>query len=1084
MALAAWVATLLGLTAPASAQTTRGVIVEQVSPPRPPATRPASPPPVRPLTTRPAPAGGAPTSPRAATPPAVQADSPPTRSASPATTVSPPAPPPPAPPPLPPLPLRAEYIPDPSAGPLLPDDVGTGDVIMRGRYARQWQQEDGTWVVVFNGGFQLDFGQRRLNADDAVVWIARRELDPAAAPSGATARPTTVYELTVHLSGRARVRETAGTTIEDDRLLVSNIRTTGTIEKFHDAHSPEVMEDSQLYQQALADRRRIEGDLPPETPDMPVAVRSPAEAPRRRPPRLITYRFGNMEPAQTAATEPVQVMTGGVYFAQTGGPLDPAVEIRANSAVVFLAQVRGAAFLDELAEPEDEPQAAAPAPPQQRPAGIEGGETAPRAAPRVEEPEPAEAGPLATLGRQQNIRAVYLEGDVVLTVGNRFVRASRLYYDFEQERALILDGVVRAELPERDVPLYVRAREIRQLSAREFAASNARVSTSEFYTPHYHIGAERVYIQDRSQLDERGRPTGAMAGTYELENTTFNIGGVPIAWWPYSRGDYTTSETLIRSFRLAHDDDFGTQINTRWYLFQLLGLGAPPGYDATLRADWFTDRGPAVGIDMDYLREDYFGLWRSYYIHDDGEDSLGPLRDNKPDTKDRGRVLWRHRHYLPEDWEATIELSYISDPGFLEEYEKNEWFEDKEQETVLYLKRAREVDAISLLANWRLLDFVTQTERLPELAYRRIGDTFASPLILYNESRVGWVRYRPDDRHLFDERFFSNEGGTHSLLRADLREEAELPIKLPGWAIVPFATGRGTYWEHQPLDEGSLGRGFGLLGVRGSTWLARVYDDIRSELLDINRIRHIVQPYFGAWWAAGNVDSREITPFTEGIETIDDFYGGVVGVKQTWETKRGALGRERTAELAVLTLEAGAFGDAEAQREYSNGYTNLFRPEDSRARNYISGDLRYRLSDTTSLLYDFNIDTNDWTADRHNISIAVERLPRLAYVFGHRYAHDIDMNLIGGGYNYQLTEKHLTALRVWYDLESGRLGEITFAYVRKLPRWYFGVTVEVDRVEDNVSFGISAWPEGIPEWTIGPRKFTGLAESAAIRPRP
>ena len=176
----------------------------------------------------------------------------------------------------------------------------------------------------------------------------------------------------------------------------------------------------------------------------------------------------------------------------------------------------------------------------------------------------------------------------------------------------------------------------------------------------------------------------------------------------------------------------------------------------------------------------------------------------------------------------------------------------------------------------------------------------------------------------------------------------------------------------------------------------------------------------------------------------------------------------------------GFFGDR--QDEPSNGYANPIRPEDSRTRNYIAGDLIYRMSDTTSLLYDFNIDVNDWSFDRHNVSLAIERLPRLAYIFGYRHAGDIDLDLLGGGFNYRLNEKHITAFRVWYDVDRGNLGEVAISYIRKLPRWYFAVNFEVDEVFDDVKVSVSLWPEGIPEWTLGSRRFTGLSTTTGIKP--
>lgn len=955
---------------------------------------------------------------------------------------------------------------------LLPDLISELDVEMRARYAWQWREPDGTCVVVFKGEFRMDMGRRRLSSNEAVVWIEPRRTTP---------QGRKYYELTVYLSESAEIRELAGTVIGDNALLVSNLRTFGRVVKQHDAHAPESQADSDLYQRATEARAKYAAGYvePPEEQAGMEVTRPDAQPEPPREHQPVHYWAGVLSSAVTPGGETVQVASKRVYVTQAGNPERPSIEIIADYAVIFLKQDALGTVLGATSRPAETKAAS----------GQRSGEQEHEAPPSdqqplPEPPEQRDATGLVSLTRQAGIgevvRGVYLEGDVMLSLGDRFVRASRLYYDFERSRALILDAVFRAEIPERGIPLYVRADEIRQLSEREFAARHARVSTSEFYTPHYHIGAEQVYLRDRTSRDASGEPAGTVTGSYELRNTTLNVGGVPIVWWPYSKGDLKTSETLIRHFRTSYSDDNGVELETAWYLFNLLGVGPPRGFDATFHMDYLSRRGPGLGVDTDYQREDYFGLARSYYIYDDGEDNLGPLRDNTPDDQNRGRVLWRHRHYLPNDWEATHEISYASDPGFLEEYEKSEWFEGKEQETSLYLKRARDTEAISILANWRLLDFVTQTEHLPDVNYRRIGDTWLSPVVLYHESHGGAVRYQPDDRRFLDERPFRNNGLTDVTLRMGLRQEAELPLKLPGLNIVPFASGRGDYWDGQPLDTGGLWRGFGLYGVRGGAYLARVFDDVHSELLDIDRIRHIIQPHFVAWWAHSNARSTIITPFDEGIETIDDFYGFAGGVRQTWQTKRGGEDQQRTVDLLTFDLEAGFFGDR--QDEPSNGYANPIRPEDSRTRNYIAGDLIYRTSDTTSLLYDFNVDINDWSFDRHNVSLAIERLPRLAYIFGYRHAGDIDLDLLGGGFNYRLNEKHITAFRIWYDVDRGNLGELALSYIRKLPRWYFSVNFEVDEVFDDIKVSISLWPEGIPEWTLGSRRFTGLSTTTGIKP--
>lgn len=963
--------------------------------------------------------------------------------------------------------VRAQF--DFSDEPLLSQPVSDRDVDLRGRWVRQWRDDAGDAVLLFDGGFELNFAGRRLSSESAVVWIR-----PHVSAERGRNVGRTYQELTVYLSGRAEVREPAGTVTTDTVLLVRGLRTFGRVVKLQQAYAPEPLTDSPLYAQAVRDRAALAaaaGD-PGRAPDV-FRPDDPGLA-VREPSRVIRYRLPNIEPALTPGDTPqrVFVATGGVYFAQDGGPNAPLLEIRADHAVVFPAAGSGALVGAALSAPLDDNAAPADTPP----------------VPPVRDGVPDAPGALLGLGAagdsRGQIEVVYLEGDVVLSLGDRFIRAERLVYDFARSRALILDAVFRAELPDRGIPLYLRAAELRQLSATEFSAENARVSTSEFYTPTYHIGAEHVYLRDATERDAEGRATGPLAAEYEMRDTTVNIDGQPIFWWPYSKGRLEATETMLRRIRTGYSSDRGYEFQSAWFLYNLLGVTAPEGYDATLLLDYFSERGPGVGMDFDYETPDYYGLVRTYFIHDQGEDSLGPARRDErvPSSPTRGRALFRHRHYLPYDWELTLEGSYVSDPNFLEEYRRSEWFEGKEQETAIYLKRAKGNEALTFLSNWRLNDFQTQTEHLPEAAYRRIGDTFLNPLVLYHESRIGMVRWRPDERHDIRERLLGRPRPSDATFRVDARQEAELPLKLGALNLVPFASVRGTFWDGQDNGQATSWRGLAAYGIRGSTSFSRVYEEVESELLDIHRLRHIIKPDFAVWWGHSNTRSELYTPFDYGIETIDGFYGMMLGLRQVWQTQRGLPGDRRTVDLLTLNLEFGLFGDTDGREDFSNGYANPFRPENSRTRNYFAGDLMYRLSDSTAFLYDFNFDLNDRSFDRHNASFVVERSPRLAYIFGTRYAGDVELAAVGGGWNYKISEKHLTTTRAWWDVNEGALGEVSITYVRKLPRWYVGVSFEYENVDNDFSVSFSLWPEGVPEWAIGSRRYTSLTESTGIRP--
>ncbi len=933
--------------------------------------------------------------------------------------------------------------------PLLPLRVSPDDITLRARYVRQMRTVDNELALYCSGGVEIQFGSRTMQSNEAIAWITR-VTDP---------NLPTHWRMDVFLAFDAKIIEPGGTVTSGRELFVSDLRSSGELIKLSDSDAADDLSRLPLYVRGQAARTfTAQGGSPSEIlgpnvvrADEVRALRPPS------PPAVIRYVLPDLEPAETPSGETVLTARGGVYFSRSTGETGDLLELRADNGVVFLSTL----------DPDDESQER----------DVSG------------ELETGAAGARWESDLRSGLRAVYLEGDVSLSVGPNFIRAQRIFYDFQTEQALIIDGVFRAWLADRNIPLYLRADEIRRHSPREFSALNAKLTTDEFHTPHYHIGAERVEVFDRTPDVAGAAGRTGFSGTYTLYNATFNVDGAPLLWWPYARGNIDEAETPLRSFSTGWSNEFGASVETDWRLFSLMGVPPPEGYDANLRLDYFSRRGPAVGVDVDYERRNYFGLIRSYYINDAGEDDLGPLRraQNEPDGPNRGRFLLRHKHYLPNNWEANVEFSYLSDPGFLETYERDEWFESKDQETAIYLKRTRGHEALTILTNWRMIEFIDQTEHLPEVTYRRIGDTLPSPvpwmgpLTLYHESRAGVVRRRIDERNFFEFSDYDNTGESGVTSRLDARQEIEAPLKLGPINITPFMTVRGTYWDQQPTGDGGLWRGFTLYGVRGATTLARVYPDVRSELLNIRGIRHVINPDFVVWNAHSTADSDEIWPFDEGVETIDGFYGAGFGVKQIFQTKRGVGEREKVTDLLTLNVEAGFFGDPQ-EDELATGWVNPLEPENSRTRNHVLFETIYRLSDTTTLLYDVNWDLNDRAVDRHNIALAIERSPRLSYVIGLRHAQDIDYTIVGGGVNYKLTEKHTVGTRLWYDIERDELGSLAVTYIRKLPRWYFAVNFETDEVLEDTTITVAVWPEGIPEWTLGSRRFTGLATSTGIRP--
>ncbi len=958
--------------------------------------------------------------------------------------------------------------------PLLPSAISNFSLTANAQLASMFKDEENTDVVHLIGDVLFTFGDHEgqlLRSREAVLWITHQSQD---------GKP--FRRLQILLWREASIKEPGGTFTSGPVLFVT-LNTFGPIRLSVDELATQSPTASSVFREGDRIRKVLEaGTIHRGDQGVPIQVfdilgMTPQEKEPKPRPHITFQSLGEASLTRTPNGARIMTATGRVYLARATPGTEDFFQMQADSVVVFLSgrgdvermrpALSGAAGLGldlELGEVSN---------------GTPAEEH--RQRPNADRNAAARGQRLSSALGDVDVESVYLEGDVILSQGANTIRASRIYYDFQLERAIILDAVVRTVLLERNIPLYVRAAEIRQLSARQLVAADAILTTSEFHTPHYHIGAERVELINRTPLEPSGRPAGIRAGSFAIRNATLNLGGLPIAYWPYLRGNVDTSETAIKSIRTGFSGRFGMELETRWALFDLLGLETPDGFDATLSLEFFSDRGPAAGVDVDYRRDRYFGLLRSYVLSDDGDDFLGRKRETPSQRDVRGRFLLRHRQYLEENWQLSLEVSSISDESFLEEFFESEFDNDKEQETLLYLKKQRDNWAFTALLQSRILDFTTQTERMPDFAFYLAGepvDLVGARTTWFSENRVGFVRYRPAEQGFFDLLREGRTEGSGYVARTDTRQELGLPLDMGPWRFVPFVAVRGTAWDSSP-DSGGVGRALGTLGVRSSAYFTRFYPDAHSRLFDINGIRHIIKSDIVAWVAATNRDPDELFPFDETVEGIAEVDGVMLGVRQRWQTKRGAGATRRTVDILTFDVETGLFNDAKSD-DVTNGYASFSRPLNSISRNFLSSSLIWRMNDRTALLSELNYDLNDGEVDILNVSRAVERPPRFSYILGYRFIEESDSNLLGFDMNYRLSEKHTLALREAFDLQRGRTLDLTVALIRKFPRWFGAVSFALDEAEDDFGVSISIWPEGLPQAALGSRRFTGLATTTRL----
>jgi hypothetical protein len=432
--------------------------------------------------------------------------------------------------------------------------------------------------------------------------------------------------------------------------------------------------------------------------------------------------------------------------------------------------------------------------------------------------------------------------------------------------------------------------------------------------------------------------------------------------------------------------------------------------------DYLSRRGPAAGTSYEYAGKDLFGLTgpysglaKLYGIHDDGTDILGGDRgtfDNHPDW--RGRVLLRHNQTLWDEFTVQGQLSLISDKNFLEQYYKQEFDYDVNNETFLYLREQRDNWAGTLLTKVHLRDWITEDAWLPRADGYLIGQSFFD-LFTYNLwASAGYAQLRPTTvppPPVSATQAYDNTG------RFDLNQELSLPFYLGPVKVVPYGVLDLAAYTRD-LNGDSEGRLYGGGGVRGSIPFSRQYPNVQSDLFNLNGIYHKV--VFGGNYFIAHSDQpytdfpqldqlnddatdqalRDITPrqpflnpshgvalatspvydpqlyairrlVMDRIDTLDTIEVFQADIRQRWQTKRGFPGMEHTVDYLTLDLSASFFphpsrdnfGSDVAFLEYDTTWnvgdrtaivsSGLYDPENNGPREFTIGTV-YNRPDRTS----------------------------------------------------------------------------------------------------------------------------------------
>jgi hypothetical protein len=660
-------------------------------------------------------------------------------------------------------------------------------------------------------------------------------------------------------------------------------------------------------------------------------------------------------------------------------------------------------------------------------------------------------------------------------------RCDELYYDVSRNVAIATKSDLEIRQPKLPYPVHLKSDELLQLNAKTFQADRAEIFSTQLPSD----PGLKVYLKTVT-VEELEIPKKTIFGTpvYDLktgqavvDNQRFFDGrnvllyaeNVPFFYFPVIKGNVEDPLGPLESIGLGGSNIFGFTFQSTWDIYQLLGIERPDNTRWRLYLDYLSARGPAAGTEFSARSGDgapfrYSGFFKAWGLYDPGVDGtrtdiLGGERGKfrfppppgtlvpftHPEWRGRVQTRWNILD-LPDGFTVQAQLALISDQNFLEQYYLNEWLNDINQETFLYVKQQHNQWAWTILGEPRLRQWNTEAAWLPRADGWLLGQKLFDDWATWNlHGSAGYAQFRTPNVPSFA---YLPTDVPVDTGRFDVWSELSVPFTAGAFRFAPYIVGDAAYYTSNVNDEGQS-RILGGAGLRSSIPFSRLYPDIQSEFFNLDSIYHKINFSTNYLYARSstsfsnlpqldrlNDDTTDqalrdlqvrqifinpvnaafltnvnglINPQTYAIrrlidsriDTMDNLHVVQFNLENRWQTRRGIAASEHVVDWMTLNLGASLF----PQPSRDNFGENW---------GILEYDWTWNIGDRTALV------SNGWTEPVEdgprvfNVGAVLNRYDATNFYLGYRQIDPLNSKAVVANVAYSFSQKYsINASTVW-----------------------------------------------------------------------
>ena len=645
--------------------------------------------------------------------------------------------------------------------------------------------------------------------------------------------------------------------------------------------------------------------------------------------------------------------------------------------------------------------------------------------------------------------------------------------------------------------------------------THAGVSTCEYLIEgkaHYRIEAKEVRYNSKTQR-------------FTAKGAVYKIGNVPVFYWPWIAWDTSKRSTGGIEFQAGQSKNWGTFLlmARKWRINDLL--------KTKVDVNLMSKRGVGLGNETQLDTEHSHSSIQLYHLDDQKppEDSLNTGMNRRFAVEDQ---RYRVHLYHMSDWFKGLTLranvDALSDIDMLEEWFKKDFTKVRQPTSFADLRYEADHFTVSLAAKFRVNDFYTVAEKLPEL---RIDtprqQVFGLPVYHQSETSLAFLRMNLRD---FDvdkatqsaflasrlpayAGFFNNEN-SYETLRFDTSQMFYAPFSLAKFQVVPRAGMRLTYYNKTSArnvtdDElklmfryddpdvnipannavfyddngGSVWRFASELGLEVSTKFTGMWENAENAFLGIDGLRHVVQPYMNYTFISDPTEERESLMYFDETDRLREENFVRFGVNQRLQTRQGPKGERRIHTLLRWDNYLDAhLGPAEARSRAGDFGSRLsFNPRDeisfwgTALASLRTGRVRWFELGST-------LGRRDVLTFHFSWLVHDDQQPMPLYSFGSSLDDFTGANvttmdlgnthLVKLGANFRINDLTSGAVSYVYDVREGELASQIYQIDRDLHCWIG--SIYASESDQDVTVGIALRLKAFPSVGISTGQFTNL----------